>query len=60
MLTGLVAHQILKKSKGFAQLWRSRLRSTGSQPHTSPPRPGFQCQEEKPHNFWREKRVGTE
>lgn len=54
MLTGLVAHQVVdkKKSKGFSQLWRSPLRSTGSQPHTWPPRPGFQGQEEKPHNFW--------
>ena len=35
------------------------LKSKESQPHTRPPSPGFQFQEDKSHNFWLEKPVGV-
>ena len=34
--------------------------SEESQPHTRPPSPGSQCQEEKSPNFWLQKPAGTE
>ena len=36
------------QSVGISQLWRSRLRGMGSQPHTRLLSPEHQCQEEEP------------
>ena len=40
--------------------WEGYLGSEESWPHTRPPSPGSQCQEEKSPNFWLQKPAGTE
>ena len=44
----------------WIKIWEGYLRSEESQPHTKPPNPGFQSQEDKSPQFWLQKPVRIE